>query len=281
VDRVLGDGMLCFFGFSFEQSSSQKKDNHAVQALACAIEVQRHAVMRSRVFEAQSDGFVSGVPLRIGLCSGDTYAGNMGSGQRIDLTIIGHTVNMAKRYEDACETFRVLLSQSTYDELLKSGQMSRFSDVRFYPRFMSLKHHLELVSGWECDPFVLDQSHYQAAISQLQGTAQRFESTQTVQPVAPIRLTINGTFGGYISECDERRFLIISDTYFCRKVNLVVELSSDSEDLEVQLAVANLKTLYFQVVSGSSIGEHEFVHELLLLHLSHEKRTALMKLLCQ
>lgn len=281
VDRVLGDGMLCFFGFSFEKSDSSQKDNHAVQALACAIEIQRHAVIRSRALETQGDGIVSAVPLRIGLCSGDTFVGNMGSGQRIDLTIIGHTVNMAKRYEDACETFRVLMSQSTHDELLNSGQMNRFDGVRFYPRFMALKHHLELVSAWECDPFAQEQGHYQAAISQLQGSAQGVQSIGTFKPAASIRLTINDSFIGRMSECDERCFFVISDTYFCRKVNLAVSLSSDSEDLDVQLAVANLKTLYFQVVSGSALGEQEFVHELLLLHLSSEKRAILRRLLSQ
>lgn len=281
VDRVLGDGMLCFFGFSFDNQTNEVQFDHAERALKCALAVQYAAALLTSQEQSPGTNLGAVLPLRIGLCTGDAFVGNMGTHRRLDFTVIGHTVNMAKRYEDACETFRVFMSESTYESLQSNESVHKFDNVQFFPRYMSLKHHYDLVLGWECDPFSGFQSTYKAALKKAQAESMDLDGTERSTAKHSIEIRLNQSSQGYLKEFGEDRLTVITDTYFCRKVNLVVELVSESEDLNVQLAVSNLKTLYCQVAAGSALGQNKYYHELVLLHTSAEKKQVLMRLLSQ
>jgi len=279
VDRVLGDGLLCFFGFSFDQNRNAVRFDHAERALKCALAVQRAAVDLTSSGSGETKNLGTVLPLRVGLCSGHTYIGNLGTQRRLDFTVIGHTVNMAKRYEDACETFRVFMCESTYSSLLSSGALDRIAGVQFYKRFMSLKHHTKLVAGWECDPFHSDQNMYRLALARAQAVVDFEKASVSYRPKQMIRVVLNGEVKGHLVEIDDDQLVIEAQSYYCRKVFLVIELRSDSEDLNTQLVVSNLKNLQAQVVSGGVGNSGEFRHEMTLLHMSSEKRDVLRHLL--
>jgi class 3 adenylate cyclase len=281
IDRVLGDGMLCFFGFSFDDKKSEVQFDHARRALRCALEVQRSAVRLTTQTKTSERSFGAVLPLRIGICTGDTFFGNMGTDRRLDFTVIGHTVNMAKRYEDACETFRVFLSESTYQDLYEREQLSEFSDVMFFQRQMSMKHQIDLVRGWECDPFFNLKDVYQGALDKINAESKDSTLSGRIKPKHAVRVKINDFFDGLLVEFDSNKYVIETNSYFCRKVNLVIELSSDIEDINTQLAVTHMKTLHFHVSIGQALSENHFRHELLLLNVTPEKRNVLLKLLSQ
>jgi class 3 adenylate cyclase len=90
VDKFLGDGMLAVFG------APEPQEDHAARAIETAIAIRRvlHAVNERREKES--------LPiLKIGVAvhSGLVVTGCIGSGARLEFTVIGDTVNTASRLE--------------------------------------------------------------------------------------------------------------------------------------------------------------------------------------
>ena len=141
VDKTLGDGMLCFFGYRFH---GPRVENHEAVALSCAKAIQRWA--GERLVESAKNELPL-FPLRIGLNSGETLIGDIGGRDKVDLTIIGDTVNLAQRLETACESFRIMMGASTLDAV-SDGETA----IRYEKRLMKVKHYSELLEAYEIDP---------------------------------------------------------------------------------------------------------------------------------
>jgi len=102
IDKLMGDSILAFFGDFVDT------DEHAVDAVKAAIEMQRKAPeVREQL------GF--DLTIRIGIHTGDVTIGNIGSYEHLDYTVIGKNVNLAKRLESACDPGKILISDSTYE----------------------------------------------------------------------------------------------------------------------------------------------------------------------
>lgn len=205
--------------------------------------------------------------------------GNLGSGKRIDFTIIGNTVNMAKRFEDACETFRVFMSPTTYRDLQQKNLLEKFTDVTLRPRLMALKHQTELVCGWECDPFKDQHDLFSRALknSRFQGAEPSVRNEQRADKIAKVQ--INEIDEGKIVSFNTETFTLTANEYYCRKVYLCIKLVGCHQDTDQQLIEAELKTIYMQVVSGSPRSEGDYLHTVTVLHLTNEKLTLLEKII--
>jgi len=88
----LGDGILAVFGVPLEQ------DDHADRAVAAAREMIGTRLERFNTWLAEQ-GFERGFKIGVGLHSGTVMAGNVGSEQRLEYTVIGDTANTASRLE--------------------------------------------------------------------------------------------------------------------------------------------------------------------------------------
>ncbi len=101
IDKLLGDGLLAFFG-DFTDS-----DTHALDAVRAALEMQQRVPgLRKRLgYDLQ---------VRIGVHTGPVDVGNIGSAEHLDYTVIGRNVNLAQRLEANCEPGKVLISDATY-----------------------------------------------------------------------------------------------------------------------------------------------------------------------
>lgn len=101
VNQFQGDAMLVTFNVPVEDS------HHADQAVSAAFEIQQ--LLEGRRF--------AGIPLRarIGITTGTVVAGNVGSGDRVNYTVHGDTVNIAARLEQLNKEYRtrVLVSGET------------------------------------------------------------------------------------------------------------------------------------------------------------------------
>jgi class 3 adenylate cyclase len=102
VDKFLGDGVLAVFG------APEGYADHADRALAAALEIVA-AVNRP------GDGLRVGV----GLNSGPVVAGSIGGAGRLNFSVVGDTVNVAARVEEATRDLRdeVLVTASVRDAL--------------------------------------------------------------------------------------------------------------------------------------------------------------------
>lgn len=98
LDKFMGDGIMVFFG-------DPKTQGPQDDAIAC---VQMAQKMQMRANEL-------GVPVRMGINSGECTVGNFGSIDRMEYTIIGRNVNLAARLEEVSNTNDILISESTYD----------------------------------------------------------------------------------------------------------------------------------------------------------------------
>jgi class 3 adenylate cyclase len=156
IDRTLGDGMLCYFGFN--TATNGTTIDHSEKAVGAALKIQEDNILR---LMAKGRHSLSPLPLRIGVHTAECVSGNLGSGHRIDFTVIGNGVNLAKRLEDACEPNRVLISKMTFD-LVRGLQIVKDSVVR---RDVKIKHHAELMEAYDLDPSARNPS-FQSFIRQ-------------------------------------------------------------------------------------------------------------------
>ena len=108
VDKFVGDGLLAVFG------APQRRDDHADQALAAALEIA----------SSTERGVGDELEIGIGLNSGTVVAGNVGGAGRLEFSVIGDAVNVAARVEAA--------TRHTGDSILVSEHTRRLlrgSDV--------------------------------------------------------------------------------------------------------------------------------------------------------
>jgi len=59
----------------------------------------------------------------IGVNSGGMVAGNIGSAERMDYTVMGRAVNIASRLSGAASPGSVLISDTTYEAIKKNGHI--------------------------------------------------------------------------------------------------------------------------------------------------------------
>ncbi len=144
IDRSLGDGLLCFFGYRLGETP----ESNTRRAFLAARKIQELTV--SSTLKAVGEGRNPLVmPVRIGMHSSKMLLGNIGGATRIDFTMIGAGVNFSSRLEAACSPFKLMLSETCYEHLRTLGYgASEFSRVS-----ISIKHKAELVTSYEYDPF--------------------------------------------------------------------------------------------------------------------------------
>ena len=142
VDRTLGDGVLCFFGYSYDGASNA---NHADAAIACAREIQRYNVLKCI---EDGKGSQPILPFRIGINTASAFIGDLGNPDRIDFTLIGNGVNLAQRLESACDHHSIMVSLTSFD--LAGNYTDKSPGVS--KRKIKIKHHEDLVDCVEIDP---------------------------------------------------------------------------------------------------------------------------------
>ena len=94
IDKYIGDAIVAFFGAPVEMP------DHALRACLSAITMRRIEKDLNKAILAEK---VSPVPLltRIGINTGSMVAGNMGTENKMNYTIMGNAVNLAARLESA------------------------------------------------------------------------------------------------------------------------------------------------------------------------------------
>ena len=105
VKSFMGDGVMLVFGYNQRRHTSD-------EAIACSLEILERLPEFNQKQNTQ-------IELGIGLHSGPTAAGNIGTRDRTEFAVIGNTVNMASRIESETKQAQtpLLFSGSVKDSL--------------------------------------------------------------------------------------------------------------------------------------------------------------------
>jgi class 3 adenylate cyclase len=108
VDKYIGDEIMAIFGAPVAHG------NDAANAVKAALDMQSAMRQLNRERERRGEAALT---LAVGLHSGPVLAGNMGSPNRLNYTVVGDSVNLAKRLCSAASPGQVLLTQSTWERV--------------------------------------------------------------------------------------------------------------------------------------------------------------------
>jgi len=116
VDKFIGDGILAYWG-AFTPAV-----NHAAEAAQTALEMIARVEELNREWAAQGREQIA---IRIGVNTGTVIFGNIGSGKKIEFTVIGDAVNVAARLEGLNKEFdtSIMVSQSTQERIAGQAKM--------------------------------------------------------------------------------------------------------------------------------------------------------------
>ena len=112
IDKYEGDAIMADFGVPIWGDADPH--SHAWKCCWAAVEQQEKLVPLSVELKEKYDVEIG---VRMGINSGFVSAGNMGSTQKMQYTVMGDAVNQAARFEPACKIFGVLImiGESTYE----------------------------------------------------------------------------------------------------------------------------------------------------------------------
>lgn len=107
IDKFQGDGMLVVFGAPNPMEDHADRAFKAAQAMVLEVEVLNRELV---------EGGKPTIAIGIGLDTGDVVAGHVGSGKRMEFTLIGVPVNNSA-YLSKVRPPRLLMSETTRDAL--------------------------------------------------------------------------------------------------------------------------------------------------------------------
>ena len=122
LDKYIGDAIMCFWGAPIPQ------EDHALLACKCALRQMELLDELNKQWPPEKQ-----IHIGIGLNSGVSTVGNMGSEGRMNYTVMGDNVNLASRLEGINKQYytSIVISESTYEKVKDNGAICReLDDIR-------------------------------------------------------------------------------------------------------------------------------------------------------
>lgn len=110
LDKFIGDAVMAFWGVP----ARRVIDPHLTVMTALKMQAEVHCLNERRRKLGKAE-----LGLGVGIHTGLAVAGNIGTQQRMDYTVIGDTVNLASRIQDLAPGGQVLISQATRERMGK------------------------------------------------------------------------------------------------------------------------------------------------------------------
>lgn len=269
IDRTIGDGLLCMFGFELNKDESAEK--HADNALECAKEIQQLCYEKYSVLkEGQAM-----MPLRIGVNTDNVVIGNFGNEKRIDITMLGEAVIYAKRIESSCTPFKVMISESTHEHLSKS-------DIKkdLIRRYIQIKHEEKLKQAYEFNPFAHDPKQFDLLLQNFmkyRGLSVR-ENRIPIDPKKNAVMYLRGHVFT-IHDVSLSGFLVSGPMYLGREVTLQAEINVIDSDLRSDLYDMYLSPFSVRVKSGKECNDRSFYLGLEIVGLNGRQKEKIFNML--
>ena len=122
VNKYIGDGLLAVFG------EPVKTNDHALNAVLCGIEIIEKVSHLREKFIKENKPVIN---IGIGVNTGEVFAGNIGTEERLEYTVIGDNVNLASRIEAYNQILKTqfLISEYTYEYVKDKVDVVKLSAV--------------------------------------------------------------------------------------------------------------------------------------------------------
>ncbi len=122
INKYIGDGVLAVFGEPI------RSESHALNAVKCAVEIIEEVKKLKEKFLAENK---PPIEIGIGINTGEVFAGNIGTDERLEYTVIGDNVNLAYRIETYNQLLRTqfLISSHTYEYIKDKIDVVKLSEV--------------------------------------------------------------------------------------------------------------------------------------------------------
>jgi class 3 adenylate cyclase len=108
LDKFLGDAVMAFF------NAPTPQEDHILRAARTALAIQEAA---SKHRESGSTAVLLSVG--VGFATGEAVVGHVGTTNLMNYTVIGDSVNLAKRLQEEAKPGQILMNASTYKEIQK------------------------------------------------------------------------------------------------------------------------------------------------------------------
>ena len=287
VNKTLGNGLLCYFThFDSVSISDEELRGFIESALQSAIGIQREWAQELLQSETSPQEKLHknwhALPLRIGINAGSVYWGNASiNGVSPDYTVVGETVNLAKRLEGSADVFKVLVSPAAKLLLDSStGAIDFGVGATWGRRFLQIKHQTGLFEAWECNPFGADSELLRGA-QRLVRTGHKRTSTRVpwlchvalnaTLPSGPVARVVDFSENGFCLEFSQA---------FARKEHLDVAISTARADWNTILVSKGLANVTCDVRWVENVGQMHW-HGVAFVGFPQEQARALSDLLIQ
>jgi class 3 adenylate cyclase len=275
VDRSLGDGILCFFGYG----AAVQSNKHALDAFNAAVKIQQNTVdFSNKVGEDGSDRQENfPLPVRIGMHTDTVTIGNLGSDQAVDFTMVGSGVNFTSQLESACAPFKIMLSESCRQQLLLDGvDRDQFQSILF-----SLKNKVDLVNAYEVNPFAHDPTRMNLSVKMYRkqlGESSREDRFRVVG--VPDIFLVSSSASFRVVDFSPRGFQVVSSAFLAQKSVVEVSIDTQNPELDLKLSEKLMRDLTVEVRWSRKNGR-EFLHGMRLLGGAESQWHFLMEVLVE
>jgi adenylate cyclase len=179
VDKFIGDSLMALWGAPVAMA------DHAARACRAALEMRQEMQLLRQSWQARG---LPRLAARVGLHSGSAIAGNVGSHERFNYTVLGDTVNLAARLEGVNKYYGtdILLSEDTYRQVADAFLVRELDQVQVKGRSQPVTVYelLDLASEEGLPPWL--QLFSQARRAYLQGqwlqASDLFKEVTRLQP---------------------------------------------------------------------------------------------------
>ncbi len=122
VNKYMGDGILAIFGEPI------KDKNHAINAVMCSSDIIKAVSILRDNFILENKPVID---IGVGINTGEVFAGNIGTDERLEYTVIGDNVNLAYRIESYNHILKTqfLISEYTYNQVKNYVDVVKLSQV--------------------------------------------------------------------------------------------------------------------------------------------------------
>ena len=128
IDKYLGDGFMAVFGMN--QAQKEPEENAVKAALGII-----------KLIKAKYSTSKNRIQVGVGINSGSIVAGYVSTRERLELSVLGDTVNVASRLEGLARPNRILIGPETYQAINGKFSTSNLGDQNLKGRTQPISIH--------------------------------------------------------------------------------------------------------------------------------------------